>query len=145
MKIECAEEPKHHVRFLASWVCAFSKRHDNKCTQTSWIHMANTRPRTMVACLARTMLSYILHTTPHTITSGNIQMFAYVIYTKSDAAMNSTPKSIICSVTEQRAFAQNVKRTREMCGRRMPMLRSVRSIEQITFSSSLSIQNQILS
>lgn len=149
MKNECAEEPKHHVRFLAfaEYVRFHISRHE--CTQTSWIHIAQTqnieKPRTMVACLVRTMLSYSTWTRTHTHTHQPLirdqQYATYVICTIRCwwCCCNEFHSQFHYVHWEFAEHSQNVIRTREkwVWKAHVHAAVRVRSIEWITLSSSL--------
>lgn len=151
MKNECAEEPKHHVRFLAFTVCVcvfHISRHEyarKPAEFTSHKQKNIEKPRTMVACLVRTMLSFSTWTRTHTHTHQPLirdwQCATYVICTIRCwwCCCNEFHSQFHYVHWEFAEHSQNVIRTREKWVRKAHVHAAVRvrSIEWITLSSSL--------
>lgn len=102
------------------------------------------RPRTMVACLGENnVVVYIRHSAHYHIREY-LYKHAYVVIYLHNPMLRWIPlPNPLFAVWPSSEHSQNVERTRALCERRMLMLRSARSIEPNTFSSSLSLQNQI--
>lgn len=139
MSVECAKVPKHHVRFLTNAATLSMKKQ---------MHAKQLKPRTIVACMFRTILSTPAH--------------IHILHARHDTTQHQKQNTIRCCClccnkfhfhfihstaqqhTEQfRAFAKKdaanvaMSRTKRWrasereiaCEKRMPMLRSTRSIE----------------